>query len=289
MTISIVIATFNAAKYLAECLDSCIAQTWQDKEIIVVDGGSTDGTVDIIKRYGEQIAYWHSKPDKGVYDAWNQALDHVTGEWVLFRGADDLFDATTSLERMIPHLGLATDGGMIVYGLVHVISPDGEYHKTRGAPWSSLRPQFQQRMVLPHPATFHRRTAFDRFGRFNTSYRIAGDYEFLLRILRHTDARFAPGIVVSRMRMGGLSSKGKSRVYFEAMRARWSNGYRRPPWRLCWELVVVCRSRIMWSLLSSVFGEARLHEAIHKRKAAKARKLACMSIEVAEMQSIAKP
>ena len=79
-TITIVIAVFNGAKTLERAIESVARQTYPYKELIVMDGGSTDGTVEILKRYGATIKYWESKPDRGIYHAWNKALDHAEGE-----------------------------------------------------------------------------------------------------------------------------------------------------------------------------------------------------------------
>ena len=87
--ISVVIAVYNGAQTIQRALDSIFEQTYRDLEVVVIDGGSTDGTQAILEHNASQIAYWVSEPDRGVYNAWNKALDHVTGDWVCFLGADD--------------------------------------------------------------------------------------------------------------------------------------------------------------------------------------------------------
>src|SRR5579864_471869 len=87
--ISIIIVTYNAAAYLQKCLDSIYRQKYPSIEIIVLDAESTDGTVDILKANTNKITFWKSEKDEGIYDAMNKALEHVTGEWVYFLGADD--------------------------------------------------------------------------------------------------------------------------------------------------------------------------------------------------------
>jgi glycosyltransferase involved in cell wall biosynthesis len=113
--VSIVIATYNAAQYLDACLNSCVEQTWSNKEIILIDGASTDGTLEIIHKYEGHITFWMSEPDEGVFDAWNKALDHVSGDWVLFRGADDVFWDANALERIAPHLINASSAEVVCY------------------------------------------------------------------------------------------------------------------------------------------------------------------------------
>lgn len=89
MTISIIIATFNAAKTLQRCLDSIVPQLTDEAELILVDGGSKDSTNEIIDSYGDKIAVHISEPDKGIYDAWNKGVKVAHGNWVAFIGADD--------------------------------------------------------------------------------------------------------------------------------------------------------------------------------------------------------
>jgi glycosyltransferase involved in cell wall biosynthesis len=88
-TYSIIIATYNAAKYLETALQSVFSQTSADYELILIDGGSKDETVEIIKKHQDRIAYWVSEPDQGIYDAWNKGIEQATGDWVLFIGSDD--------------------------------------------------------------------------------------------------------------------------------------------------------------------------------------------------------
>ena len=96
--VSVVIVTFNAAAVLQRCLNSFYKQTYPFLEIIIIDGKSNDGTIDILKANGNKIAFWKSEPDDGIYYAMNKALDYITGEWVYFIGADDeVFDAFSDL------------------------------------------------------------------------------------------------------------------------------------------------------------------------------------------------
>ncbi len=87
--VSIICVTWNAEMYLDRCLQSIAEQTYSNIELIIQDGGSIDATLDIIKKWGDLVTYWESVPDEGIYDAMNKALEHITGEWVYFIGADD--------------------------------------------------------------------------------------------------------------------------------------------------------------------------------------------------------
>lgn len=83
---SVIVAVYNGAKTLQRCIDSVSNQTYPQKELIIIDGGSADGTVDILRVNNDKIAYWKFKPDRGIYHAWNKALDHVQGAWIYFWG-----------------------------------------------------------------------------------------------------------------------------------------------------------------------------------------------------------
>ena len=87
--ISIIVAVYNSKKTLQRCIDSVFSQTYPHKELIIIDGGSTDGTVDILRANNDKITYWKSEPDNGIYQAWNKALDHAKSDWICFLGADD--------------------------------------------------------------------------------------------------------------------------------------------------------------------------------------------------------
>ena len=225
MKISIVIATFNAAKYLSACLNSCIGQTWQDTEIIVIDGASTDGTVDIIRRHAPQIAYWKSEPDKGIYDAWNKALSHVTGSWVLFRGADDVFWDEHVLEKSVPGLEAASASELICYGTVVSLNEHKEMVGIRGGPWEEAKSRFFKEMPMAHTGVFHHIELFRRFGHFDPSYRIAGDYDFLLRAVKGgVEGKFLAGVIVTKMNGGGISHTQGLRTKRESIIALKKNG-----------------------------------------------------------------
>ena len=115
--ITVILAVLNASNTLERCLQSILKQTYQHKEIILVDGGSTDGTLSILDAYGDKLTYWESKPDRGIYHAWNKALKHARGDWICFLGADDYFWSNNVLADLAPHLIRATNSGIrIVYG-----------------------------------------------------------------------------------------------------------------------------------------------------------------------------
>ena len=224
--ISIIIAVYNGEKTLQRCIDSVFNQTYPHKELIIIDGGSTDGTVDILRTNNDKIAYWESKSDRGIYHAWNKALDHVLGDWICFLGSDDYFWKPNVLERMGGHLVEATSAGIrVVYGQVAVVTEQGEVLFVDGKPWEDVQKRFLQMMTIPHQSVMHHRSLFDLYGKFDESFRIAGDYEFLLRELKMKKAEFVPNIIVTGMQRGGVSANpiNYPQCFKEFARARRKN------------------------------------------------------------------
>jgi glycosyltransferase involved in cell wall biosynthesis len=232
--ISVVIAVRNGEATLQRALDSVFEQTDVDVELIVMDGASTDRTPAILEQNDDRIAYWRSKPDRGVYHAWNMALEHVTGDWVCFLGADDRYHAPDTLARMASVLGGVEHRHRIVYGTIIVVRPDGSTHHAMGLPWNVARKRIRRgQMMIPHPSAFHRRALFNELGPFDERFRIAGDYEFLLRELPDHEPLFVPDIVVD-MAAGGMSDRPANRplIEREMYRARYMHGLERTPaWR----------------------------------------------------------
>ena len=212
--ISIIVAVRNGSKTLRRCIESVLNQSYPDpeKELVIIDGGSVDNTVEIIREYNDAITYWESKPDKGVYHAWNKALEHANGDWICFLGADDYFWDPNVLTRISAYLEGAYPTFRVVYGKVALVSKNGKTINLMGYPWQQAKRKFMQIMSIPHVGLMHHRKLFEIHGKFNEHYRIAGDYDLLLRELKTRDALFVPDIVVAGMQYGGLGSNPKNSV-----------------------------------------------------------------------------
>lgn len=224
--ISVITAVYNGDRTLQRCFDSYRVQDYANKELVVIDGASSDRSVEIIRDNEALIDYWESKPDSGVYQAWNRALDHVTGDWVHFLGSDDVYYDAHVLHDVARWLASCPSHIDIVYGSVARLNSSGELIEMTGRPWKRAKQTFFKEMSVFHAGVFHRRRLFDIQGRFNESFRIAGDYEFLLRELRSGDALFMGDVVVSAATMGGLSSSPEKVVALrrEDAKARRLNG-----------------------------------------------------------------
>jgi glycosyltransferase involved in cell wall biosynthesis len=176
--LSIVVATYNAVQTLERCLQSIFGQTFRDWELLIVDGASADGTVDVIHRHSNRIRYWRSQPDAGIYDAWNHAIATASGEFICFLGADDTWHTPDTLQRVFDSIGDRPFD--FVSGRGRLVDCNGMFIEEFGHAWDYRK--VARRMTVCHPGALHRRDLFERFGVFDTSYRISADYEFLLRL-----------------------------------------------------------------------------------------------------------
>jgi glycosyltransferase len=236
MKISVITAVFNKRDTIAEALDSVLAQSHPDVELVVIDGGSTDGTLEVLQSYGGRIAVLVSEPDHGIYDALNKGLGLATGEVVGFLHSDDVFVDADSLARIASGFyGPEIDA---VYGdLVYVRRDNPQqvvrYWKAGMFTLSRLR----QGWMPPHPAFYVRRSVYERLGGFDTSYRIAADYDCMLRFLsRGIKVVYVPQVLV-KMRLGGASNRSfknilrKSREDYRALKANRVGGLPALVWK----------------------------------------------------------
>lgn len=216
--VTVVTAVFNGRQHIGASLDSVLGQDYPNIEHIVLDGGSNDGTVEVLRQYDDRIAFWKSEPDSGVYDAWNKSLAEARGEWICFLGSDDEFLPGA----VSAYMALAAKNPQAEYlsSKVRWVHPSG-YSRTLGEPWTWRK--FSKFMCVPHVGSMHRHTLFDRFGTYDTSYRSAADYEFLLRARHQLNAAYMPVTTVV-MRAGGVSDSNAA--FEEAARAKVVTGGR---------------------------------------------------------------
>ncbi len=224
--VSIIVAVFNGNATLQQCINSVRQQVYPNKELIIIDGGSTDGTVNLLTENARNISYWITEPDRGIYSAWNKGLAQAHGEWICFLGADDFLWDPTVLERMVVHLQTLPQSTRVAYGQIMLIGEGGKPCRTIGEPWEQARRSFRRYMSIPHVGTMHRQTLFAQNGTFDESFQIAGDYELLLRELKTGDAMFTPNIIVAGQRLGGMSTHANNnlKIKLEVWRAQRMHG-----------------------------------------------------------------
>lgn len=216
--ISIIVATYNAEQYLRSCMESILPQKDSQIELLIIDGGSIDSTVDIIKSFSDKIDFWKSETDEGIYDAWNKGVKIAKGDWIMFLGADDEL-VPGALQKYLDFIHNSNQKFDLVTSKIQMIDIDGKDIRVIGYPYQW--PQFQKSMLIAHPGALHSRRLFERYGQFNMKYKIVGDYEFLLRAGAELNAAFIPEITVI-MREGGASDS--IRAIWESHKAAYSAG-----------------------------------------------------------------
>ena len=224
MKISVITAVLNGRATIADALASVLAQDHPDIELIVIDGASTDGTLDIIQRYAGRVAHLVSEPDRGIYDALNKGIRLATGEVVGFLHADDRYADNRVLSRIAA--ALSDPGVDACYGDLLYVGKDEPNHVIRHWQAGPYHPRLLARgWMPPHPTFYARRSVYQRLGGFDLDYRIAADYDCMLRFLGagRVACAYIPEVLV-QMRLGGASNRSlrnllqKSREDYLALR-----------------------------------------------------------------------
>lgn len=229
MKVSIITVVWNNAKTIQNAIDSVISQTHKNIEYIVIDGASTDGTVEIVRTYGEGISQFVSETDNGLYDAMNKGIAMASGNIIGILNSDDFYVHSDVIKDVVTAFESDTEIGIVYGDLLYVDAHDvnktiriwksGEYRA--GLIESGWHP--------PHPSFFVCKKVYDKFGLFNTGLKIAADYELMLRFIHKHSVKTAyiPKVFV-KMRTGGASNGsifGIVKANIECLRAWNINGF----------------------------------------------------------------
>lgn len=209
MKISIITATYNSASTLRDTLDSILAQTYQNYELIVQDGQSKDATLDIIKEYEPRFKgkmKWTSESDKGIYDAMNKGIARATGDVVGVLNSDDLFYDDSVLDE-INNAFERYHSDCVFANLLYVNQDDVTKISRTWISSPYKKGKFQKGWAPAHPTFYIKRSCIERYGDFNLKYQVSADFEFMLRMLEryHISPIFIDRFFV-RMRVGGESN-----------------------------------------------------------------------------------
>lgn len=207
MKISVITVVRNQRAAVEDCMKSVLAQTYKDIEYILIDGASTDGTLEIIQKYQDKITKIVSEKDSGPYDAMNKGIRLATGDIVGILNSDDFYADPQVIEK-VANLFLKNNMEALFADLVYV-RPDNLDRVVRFYSGADYTPdRFARGWMPPHPTFFVRRDLYERYGFFRTDYRIAADFELMARFLvRHkTRYIYLPEVIV-RMRTGGISTR----------------------------------------------------------------------------------
>jgi glycosyltransferase involved in cell wall biosynthesis len=206
MKVSIITVCFNIADTIEDTIKSVLGQVYQDIEYIVVDGGSADGTLDIVNRYKNKIARVISEPDNGIYNAMNKGLSLSAGDIVATLNGDDVYAEKTTVSRMVEFI--QQNNLDAAYGdLVYFDRRDPGHVKRYWRPGPYKKGAFCRGWVIPHPTFFCRKEIYEKFGYFNDMLQIAADFELMLRLIEKHRIKigYLPKVIV-KMRTGGRAN-----------------------------------------------------------------------------------
>lgn len=235
MKISIVTVCYNAVKTIEQTIESVLAQSYNDFEYIVVDGGSGDGTVAVLEKYKDRIRYISEK-DQGIYDAMNKGVVMATGEVIGIIGADDFYPDTEVLSRVGE--AFRRNNTDSAYGDVKFVDPEDTGKVVRF--WKDKdydRANWLKGWMPPHIAFYLKKSAYEKYGLYKTEFTCAGDYELMLRMLYKNElsSQYIPATLMT-MRVGGTSSASLKHRYIANMEDRkaWRINHLKPKWYTLW-------------------------------------------------------
>jgi glycosyltransferase involved in cell wall biosynthesis len=222
--VSIVTVVRNGEKYLEQTILSVLGQTYKNVELIVIDGGSTDGTLEIIRKYESRLAYWISEPDKGMYDAINKGIKRAKGRYLAYLNSDDLYFPDT-VAASVEFFRSSAETYML-FGDCDYIDGAGKFlYRYRYPAFKWRKFVSMNWMTMPQPTVFWRREVHETCGYLDPSYRMAGDFEFFSRVGRKYRVSHT-GKALARFRVHGesLTAKGQALNRMEVERMRVSLG-----------------------------------------------------------------
>lgn len=232
MKITIITVVLNNEAFVKDAIESVLNQTYSDTQYVVIDGGSNDGSLNIIQSYTDKINVIVSEPDEGIYDAMNKGLALAKGDVVAFLNADDFYTNTKVLEQVVG-LFQHTNADVVYADLDYVARTDknkvvrkwrsGEFHPKR----------FKQGWMPPHPTFFAKRSLYQQFGGYKQELNSSADYELMLRFcyVNHVNVAYLPEVLV-KMRLGGQSNRSfKNRLLANLQdRKAWDINNIKPTW-----------------------------------------------------------
>ncbi len=231
MKISIITSTYNSGKTVKDTLESILNQSYKDIELLIIDGKSKDNTLEIIKQYEKLFQgklHYISEADKGIYDAMNKGIRMATGDVVGILNSDDLFTSNNVIQKIAE--AFEQDSKLdAVYGDVHFVNPNNLDKCVRYYSSKIFKRNLMKLGFMPaHPSFYTRRECFNKYGLYKTDYKVAADFEFLLRVIykENINIQYLPIDMVT-MRTGGASTSGiesHKRIMKEHLQAFRENG-----------------------------------------------------------------
>lgn len=212
MKVSIITVAWNSNKTIKDTIESVISQTYSDIEYIIIDGGSSDGTIETVRNYGDKITQFISEPDKGIYDAMNKGIELATGDIIGILNSDDHFCHDKVISQVVEKFR-ASHAGVILTD-VCLISPVGSISRNYKVE------NFSKKMLSfgfapPHPGAFIAKSVYSKVGLYDTSFKISADFDLFLRILLASEKVAILSMTSVNMLEGGLSTSG-IKIYYHS-------------------------------------------------------------------------
>ena len=228
MKISIITVCFNSEEFIRDTIESVLSQDYSEIEYIIIDGLSKDNTMHIITEYQSKITKIVSEPDQGIYDAMNKGIQLATGDVIGILNSDDFFEDTQVISDVVNCFHSAPEASLI-FGDVVFVDPLNTQKITRFYSSKKFRSwKLRFGWMPPHPATFIKKTAYDKYGLYSQQYVISADYELFVRMLMvHKLVYVRINKVIVRMRTGGISTSGVKSSFlmnFEIVKGCRENG-----------------------------------------------------------------
>lgn len=216
MRISIITATYNCASVVGDCLSSIAGQTYENVERVVIDGASTDSTLDVLQAHRDALTVVVSEPDGGIYDAMNKGITLATGDIIGFLNSDDFYADNEVLSTVAKVFESDSTLDACYSDLIYVDPADTARTVRYWQSGDFFPGSFAKGWMPPHPTFFVRRSVYERYGLFNLDYRIAADVELMMRLLEIHKIRvcYAPEVWV-KMRLGGTTNKSFKNIWIQ--------------------------------------------------------------------------
>ena len=216
MKISIITVSYNSEKFIESCINSLLSQSYKNVEYIIIDGASKDNTLNIIKKYSDQISVIVSEPDQGIYDAMNKGIKIAKGDIIGFLHSDDLYANSEILRKVHDIFNIDETLEACYADLIYVkqfnISKIVRYFKSG----KFIKGLFQKGWCPPHPTFFVRRSIYNSYGGFDLNYRFASDIDLMMRFLEihNIKVTHVPEVWI-KMRIGGTSNKNLKNIWLQ--------------------------------------------------------------------------
>jgi len=207
--ISIITAVFNNKKQIIQAIQSVLNQNYSNIEYIVIDGGSTDGTIKAIQGFGDRIQKFHTGHDNGIYDALNKGISLATGEIVGFLHSDDQFAHTSVLSNIAK--AFQESGASGIYSDLEYVNAEKTIRYWKSCTFNQNL--LNQGWMPPHPTLYLKRSIYDELGNFSLQYKISADYDFILRLFNSSKYKFhyLPEVTI-KMHTGGVSNRNLKKI-----------------------------------------------------------------------------